>query len=57
MNLPNKLTLLRMCLIPVFLVFMLARGITYNYVIALVVFAAASLTTCWMAVSPASRGW
>lgn len=44
MNLPNKLTMLRMALIPVFLVFMLCTGIPHNYLWALIVFAGASLT-------------
>ena len=44
MNLPNKLTVLRMALVPVFLVFMLVGSIPYNYVWALLIFAAASLT-------------
>ncbi len=44
MNLPNKLTLLRVFLIPVFLVFLLIESIPYNYFWALSVFAIASIT-------------
>lgn len=44
MNLPNKLTILRVCMIPLFLVFMYVDAIPYHYLWALVVFAAASLT-------------
>lgn len=44
MNLPNKLTVLRMALVPVFLVFMLCPGIPQNFLWALVVFSAASFT-------------
>ncbi|MDL2324288.1 CDP-diacylglycerol--glycerol-3-phosphate 3-phosphatidyltransferase [Ruminococcaceae bacterium OttesenSCG-928-A16] len=44
MNLPNKLTLLRILLIPVFIVFASVRGIPYNYLLAGVVFALASFT-------------
>lgn len=44
MNLPNKLTMLRMLLIPVFLVFFFAQNIPQNYLWALLVFAAASIT-------------
>ncbi len=44
MNLPNKLTMLRMVLAPVFLYFLLAPQIPYNSLIALVVFAAAAIT-------------
>lgn len=44
MNLPNKLTLLRVCLIPVFLLFVYISAIPCHYLLALIVFAAASLT-------------
>ncbi|MBR5521062.1 MAG: CDP-diacylglycerol--glycerol-3-phosphate 3-phosphatidyltransferase [Oscillospiraceae bacterium] len=43
MNLPNKLTMLRFCLVPVFMVFMYIDN-PYSYLIALIVFAAASFT-------------
>lgn len=43
MNLPNKLTLLRFCLVPVFMVFMYTDS-RYSYLIALAVFAVASFT-------------
>lgn len=43
MNLPNKLTLLRVILIPFFLLFMYIK-IPFHYAIALVIFAAASIT-------------
>ena len=43
MNLPNKLTLLRFALVPVFMVFMYIPN-PYSYLIALVVFAVASFT-------------
>ena len=43
MNLPNKLTLLRFALVPVFMVFMYIEH-PYSYMIALIVFAAASFT-------------
>ena len=43
MNLPNKLTLLRVLLVPVFLIFMYI-SVPYSYTIALVIFAVASIT-------------
>lgn len=43
MNLPNKLTLLRAILVPFFLLFMYI-DIPFNFAIALVIFAAASIT-------------
>ena len=43
MNLPNKLTLLRVFLIPFFLLFMYLK-IPCHYLIALIIFAAASIT-------------
>ena len=43
MNLPNKLTMLRMALIPLFLVFMFV-SLPFHYLWALVIFAAASFT-------------
>ena len=44
MNLPNKLTMLRIVLIPVFLVFVLIESIPLHYLWAFVVFAAACIT-------------
>ncbi len=44
MNLPNKLTMLRICFIPFFVFFILAEFVPYNDFIALGVFAIASLT-------------
>ncbi|MBP5579328.1 MAG: CDP-diacylglycerol--glycerol-3-phosphate 3-phosphatidyltransferase [Ruminococcus sp.] len=43
MNLPNKLTLLRVLLIPFFLLFMYIN-VPFHYAIALIIFAAASIT-------------
>jgi len=44
MNLPNKLTILRVCMIPLFLALYFLTGIPGNYLWALAVFSAASLT-------------
>ncbi|MBP5308181.1 MAG: CDP-diacylglycerol--glycerol-3-phosphate 3-phosphatidyltransferase [Clostridia bacterium] len=44
MNLPNKLTVLRLILIPVFAVLFFVKAIPYNYVFALAVFCAAAFT-------------
>ena len=43
MNLPNKLTTLRVLLVPVFMVFMYTKS-KYSFLIALIVFAVASFT-------------
>ena len=44
MNLPNKLTLLRIILVPFFVAALLLKMIPYHYIIALVIFAVASIT-------------
>lgn len=44
MNLPNKLTLLRVILVPFFVFFMLTDIVTFSPAIALVIFIAASVT-------------
>lgn len=44
MNTPNKLTVLRMAMIPVFLVFMLIGTIPHNFLWAAIIFGAASFT-------------
>ncbi len=44
MNLPNKLTVLRMILVPFFVFFMLAGFIPHNYIIAMAIFGIASYT-------------
>ena len=44
MNLPNKLTILRMIIIPFFVFFILAGFVPYNNYIALAIFALASFT-------------
>lgn len=44
MNTPNKLTILRMCLIPFFVVFLILPQIPLSYLWALIVFSIASIT-------------
>lgn len=44
MNTPNKLTVLRMILAPVFLAVFLAQSIPYHYWWAVLVFSAAAIT-------------
>ena len=44
MNIANKLTILRVVLVPLMLVFLLAEPIPYRYLFALIIFAAASIT-------------
>ena len=44
MNLPNKLTLLRVILVPFYVFFMLTDIVPFSPVIALAIFAAASAT-------------
>ena len=44
MNLPNKLTILRVCMIPFFVFFLLYQDIQYNNYIALVLFCIACIT-------------
>ena len=44
MNLPNKLTVLRMIMVPFFVFFMLMPMIPHHYLFALVIFSAASIT-------------
>lgn len=44
MNLPNKLTVIRIALVPVFVVFLLIESIPHHYLIALLVFSAAAIT-------------
>lgn len=44
MNLPNKLTILRICLIPVYLIFLMADICPYDNYIAAAVFVIASVT-------------
>lgn len=46
MNLPNKLTVLRVLLVPVFLVFLMVPGVPAGKWIALAVFIIASITDC-----------
>lgn len=44
MNTPNKLTLLRIFLVPVFMVFLLVQGIPYHMIFATICFVVASVT-------------
>lgn len=44
MNLPNKLTLLRVVLVPIMIFFLLTNVVEHNFLFALIIFAAASLT-------------
>ncbi len=44
MNLPNKLTVLRIILTPIFLILFTVESIPYHYILALAVFAIASIT-------------
>lgn len=44
MNLPNKLTLMRIILVPFFVAFLLIDAVPHHYLIALVIFIIASLT-------------
>ena len=44
MNLPNKLTILRVILVPFFFFFFYLESVPCNYIIAFVLFAAASVT-------------
>ncbi len=44
MNLPNKLTLLRVILVPFFVFFLMATFIPHSYLISLILFAVASYT-------------
>ena len=44
MNLPNKLTILRICMVPFFVFFMLAEFVPHRYLFALILFCAAYYT-------------
>ena len=44
MNLPNKLTILRVCMVPPFVFFMLAEFVPHRFLFALILFCAASYT-------------
>ncbi len=56
MNLPNKLTVLRMILVPFFIFFMLTDIVPASKLIALIVFAAASITDALDGHIARSRG-
>ena len=56
MNLPNKLTMMRVILVPFFLLFLLVDGIPLHGFWALVVFAAASITDALDGHIARSRG-
>jgi len=56
MNLPNKLTVLRVFLIPVFVAFYFAKGIPHNYFWALLVFGTASITDIFDGMIARRRG-
>ena len=42
MNLANKLTMLRVILVPIFLIFLIGKGIPYGSIIATLIFIIAS---------------
>ena len=44
MNLPNKLTMLRLIFVPFYVFFLLMTAIPHHYLIALIIFAAAAYT-------------
>lgn len=44
MSIPNKISILRICMTPVFMFFLLANWIPYNRIIALVIFSIASIS-------------
>jgi len=44
MNLPNKLTILRIIMIPIFVAIFFISAIPYNYIISAVIFALAAFT-------------
>lgn len=56
MNLPNKLTVLRVLMIPLFLIFYYGDGIPHHFIWALATFAAASLTDMLDGKIARSRG-